>query len=56
MSLLEEQLRAEISRLYFVERCRVDVIAVELRLPLVTVRRALVIDGGAAPHGPYYKE
>jgi hypothetical protein len=56
MSLLEEGLRAEISHLYFVERCRVDVIAAELRLPLVTVRRALVIDGGAAPHGPYYKE
>ena len=59
MSLFEEEIRAAIHRLYFVERCRVDVIAAELRLHPVTVRRALVIDGGAAhipAHGPYYKE
>jgi hypothetical protein len=59
MSPLEEETRAVIQRLYFVERCRLDVIAAELRLRPVTVRRALVIDGGAArrpARGPYYKE
>jgi hypothetical protein len=59
MSPLEEETRAAIHRLYFVERRRLDVIAAELRLRPVTVRRALVIDGGAAcrpAHGPYHKE
>jgi hypothetical protein len=50
MPSLEDEIRAAIHRLYFVERCRLDVIAAELRLRPATVRRALVIEGGAAPH------
>ena len=56
MSPLEEETRAAIHRLYFVERRRLDAIAAELRLRLVTVRRTLVLDGGAVDmpaHGPY---
>jgi len=55
MSPLEEETRAAIHRLYFVERRRLDAIAAELRLRPVTVRRTLVIDGGTAhmpAHGP----
>jgi len=59
MSTLEEETRAAIHRLYFVERRRLDVIAAELRLRPLTVRRTLVIDGGAArmpASGPHHKE
>jgi len=59
MSRLEEEIRAAIHRLYFVERRRLDAIAAELRLRPVTVRRTLVLDGGAAcmtAHGPCHKE
>ena len=59
MSPLEEETRAAIHRLYFVERRRLEVIAAELRLRPVTVRQALVLDGGTAcwpAHGPYHKE
>jgi hypothetical protein len=56
---LKDETCAEIRRLYFVERCRLDMIAAELRLCRVVVRRALVIDGDAARRpasGPYHKE
>ena len=59
MSLFHDERRAVIHRLYFVERRRLDVIAAALRLCPSTVRRALVIDGGAArapARGPYHKE
>jgi hypothetical protein len=59
MSPLEEETRAAIHRLYFVERRRLDAIAAELRLRPVTVRRTLVLNGGAVhipAHGPYHKE
>ena len=48
MPHLPDETHAAIHRLYFVERRRLDVIAAELRLHPLTVRRALVIDGGAA--------
>ncbi len=59
MSLLNDENRTAIHRLYFVERRRLDVIAVQLQLGRSAVRRALVIDGGAArtpARGPYHKE
>ena len=59
MSPLEEEIRAAIHHLYFVERRRLDVIAAELRLRPATVHRTLVLDGGAAcmpASGPYHKE
>ena len=59
MSPLEDEIRAAIHRLYFGERRRLDVIAAELRLRPLTVRRTLVIDGGATcmpASGPYHKE
>lgn len=59
MPPLKDETRAAIHRLYFVERRRLDVIAAELQLRRLTVRRALVLDGGAArmpAPGPYHKE
>ena len=59
MSLFHDERRAVIHRLYFVERRRLDAIAAALRLGRSTIRRALVIDGGAArprARGPYHKE
>ncbi len=59
MPPLKEQTRAEIRRLYFVERQRLGAIAAELRLHPMTVRRALVLPGGARSQptaGPYRKE
>jgi DNA-binding transcriptional regulator LsrR (DeoR family) len=56
---VNDETRAAIHRLYFVERRRLDSIAAELRLRRAAVRRALVIDGGAVRppvHGPYHKE
>ena len=58
MSPLNAEDRAAIHRLYFIERRRLDAIADELRLCRSTVRRALVIDGGAARRpapGPYHR-
>lgn len=53
---VREENRRRIRHLYFVQRVAPVAIAEELRLSLRTVRRALVIRGGAArtpPAGPY---
>jgi len=59
MPRLKDETRAAIRRLYFTERWRLAEIAAELRLHPMTVRRALVLPGGARPQpqpGPYRKE
>jgi DNA-binding transcriptional regulator LsrR (DeoR family) len=59
MSPVKEENRRRIRHLYFVQRVPPVAIAEEMRLSLRTVRRALVIRGGAdrtPPAGPYRKE
>jgi len=59
MAPVKAETRLRIRHLYFVQRVPPVVIAEELRVSLRTVRRALVIRGGAngnPPAGPYRKE
>jgi len=56
---MKDETRAWIRHLYFVEHLALDVIAKELRLSRRTVRRALVVPGGARRRrepGPHTKE
>lgn len=59
MAPLSEERRTQIRTLFFVGGLTMREIARELRVNLRTVRRTLVLDGGAAsepPAGPYGKE
>ncbi len=56
MSPIRDDVRVQIRRLFFTERLSIDQIAERLGFSVRTVRRAVVIDGGAdrrRVHGPY---
>jgi hypothetical protein len=59
MTVLRDDVRLLIRRMFFTERLTIDAIAERLGFAARTVRRALVIDGGvpASPQpGPYHRE
>ena len=59
MMAIDLATEAAIRQLYFVQRCRLDVIGDVLQLPRSTIRRVLVLSGGAPlqpSRGPFRKE
>ena len=56
MSLQADDVRLLIRRMYFTEHFSIEQIAGCTGLPVHTVRRAIVIDGGARVTGPYHQE
>ena len=59
MQPIRESVRIYIRRLYFTERLSFEQIASRLDVPLDTVRKAVVIDGGVPPTrkpGPFHEE
>lgn len=59
MSPIRDEVRLMIRRLFFTERLSIEEIAERLGFSVRTVRRAVVIDGGASrqpQHGPFHKE
>ena len=56
MTLLLDDVRLLIRRMFFTERFSIEQIAACTGLSARTVRRALVIDGGVRVTGPYLQE
>jgi hypothetical protein len=56
MSLLLDDVRLLIRRMYFTEHFSIEQIAGCTGLSVRIVRRALVIDGGVRVTGPYHQE
>jgi hypothetical protein len=58
MRTLPKTTRARIRRLFFTNQLTFEEIATHLDVPLTSVRKALVLDGGAAPAyqpGPFQR-
>jgi hypothetical protein len=56
MTLLLDDVRLLIRRMFFTERFSIEQIAACTGFSARTVRRALVIDGGVRVTGPYHQE